>query len=354
MKVLILGGTGAMGMHLVSILAKNPDNDVSVTSRQRHEDGRNIRYIQGDGHDARFVESILRERFDAIVDFMAYGTDEFAGRYRGFLDGTAQYVFLSSSRVYADSGRPITEDSPRLLDVCADREYLATDEYALAKARQENLLFDAGRRNWTVIRPYITYAENRLQLGILEKEQWLPRAAAGRKVVFSGDIAGRKTTLTYGRDAAAGIAAVLGKGGAFGEAFHVTQGKNILWSEVWEIYRSVIERRTGKAAEMTLFGADVFSEIFPQNKYQIKYDRLFNRIFDSSKIARFVDVSKFTPPETGLRSCLEKLIDGGPARMNRWWSFEGRADRLTRGLASPREIGGLKNMARYYARRIGI
>ena len=56
-----------------------------------------------------------------------------------------------------------------------DEEYLKTDEYALSKARQEDILHRSGKNNWTVIRPYITYSEIRLQLGVLEKELWLYR-----------------------------------------------------------------------------------------------------------------------------------------------------------------------------------
>ena len=50
------------------------------------------------------------------------------------LEATDQYVFISSARVYAQTEDLITEDTPRLLDVCTDKEYLKTNEYALAKA----------------------------------------------------------------------------------------------------------------------------------------------------------------------------------------------------------------------------
>ncbi len=100
---------------------------------------------------------------------MLYTTEEFKLRYDLYLNSTAQYVFLSSSRVYAESKTPIKEESPRLLDVCTDEAYIATDEYAIAKARQEYILKKSERRNWTVIRPYVTFSEIRLQLSPLEK-----------------------------------------------------------------------------------------------------------------------------------------------------------------------------------------
>lgn len=116
MKVLVLGGTGAMGMHLVHLLSNNGDETI-VTSRKQRAAEENINYIQGNAHDIRFLQTILLEPLDAIVDFMIYTTQSFKERVNLLLDATSQYVFLSSSRVYADSETPITEDSSRLLDV---------------------------------------------------------------------------------------------------------------------------------------------------------------------------------------------------------------------------------------------
>lgn len=208
---------------------------------------------------------------------MVYATGEFRRRAPLLLDATAQYVFLSSARVYADSDAPITEESPRLLDVSQDREYLATDEYALAKARQEDILrAECGKGNWTIVRPYITYSEIRLQLGVLEKEAWLARALHGQTVVFSKDIADKMTTLTYGYDVARGIAALIGREKALGEAFHITCDRPIRWREVLNLYIEVLERKTRQRPKVLL--TDTAPHITPQ----VKYDRYYNREFDNT------------------------------------------------------------------------
>lgn len=74
--------------------------------------------------------------------------------------------------------------------------WIATDEYALAKARQENILLTTNKKNWTIIRPYKTYNNNRLQLGMYEKEEWLYRLMMGKTLVFPTELKKRKTTLT--------------------------------------------------------------------------------------------------------------------------------------------------------------
>ena len=102
MKILVLGGTGAIGVDLVQILADR-GSEVHVTSRQeRKSKHRNIIYIKGNAQNKKFLDSLLIAKYDAIVDFMSYDTDTFAERVGSLLDHTKQYVYLSSSRVYAN------------------------------------------------------------------------------------------------------------------------------------------------------------------------------------------------------------------------------------------------------------
>ena len=164
----------------------------------------------------------MNRKYDVIVDFMVYSTEEFKKRLDILLDHTNQYFFFSSSRCYADSELPIKESSPRLVDVCADKEYLSKDEYGMAKGREENLLMATGKKNWTIIRPYITYNSYRIQLGVYEKEDWLRRALKGRTIVFPKDIAEKKTSLTYGPDVAGALVELIGNENALGEAFHIS------------------------------------------------------------------------------------------------------------------------------------
>ena len=327
MKILVLGGTGAMGVHLVDLLLRHSDMRITVTSRSKRENRSNVVYVQGDGHDMAFILPLLEEKFDVIVDFMNYRTDEFRERYQRLLAACGQYIFLSSSRVYANSNVPITEDTPRLLDIMTDAEYIATDEYALAKARQENLLQSSGKKNWTIIRPYITYSENRIQLGVLEKERWLYRALSGRTIVFSKDIAERFTTLTYGFDVARSIFALIGREEAMREAFHITTSSPIQWSEVLEIYLDVLKEKAGICPNVLMMETSINLQ-YSWGKYQVKYDRLFNRAFDNSKISCFVDTSTFVKPQDGLRNCLKHFVEY-PTFRGVNYGEEAKLDRFT-------------------------
>lgn len=311
MEILILGGTGAMGSSLVPILAERK-NKVYITSRRkRTSKNSNIEYIQGDAHDKNFLLDLLKDKFyDVIVDFMVYNTVEFKSRIDLFLEHTSQYVYTSSSRVYADENGRITEKSKRLLEICKDTEYLKTDEYALTKARQENVLLNSEKKNWTIIRPYITYNVERLQLGVYEKENWLYRALHGRSIVFNKDVASKFTTMTYGYDVALRIADIIGKEKALGETIHITTAETMKWKDILNLYINIIEKKTGKRPRIYWLSNSVNTGKIFGSEYQIKYDRLYNRSFDSSKIDTISECTeKYVPLKEGLTKCLEQFID---------------------------------------------
>ena len=291
-RILLLGGTGAMGEHLTRILAEQGD-DVYVTTRSCRLSERNITYVQGNAHEITFINDLLRESWDAIVDFMVYNTDEFRVRVSQLLKATKQYIFISSARVYG----PTTSS-----------DELNTDEYALSKARQENILHEAGCNNWTIIRPYITFSETRLQLGVLEKEDWLWRAMNGYSIVFSKDIASHYTTLTYGYDVSRGIAGLIGLPAALGEVYHITTDEAYKWEEILEVYLHVLEKYLGHRPEVVMTDK-CLNLRFPAMQFQVKYCRLFDRRFDNSKIRLAVPTLRFKNTRDEIESCLGTFLE---------------------------------------------
>ena len=343
-KVLVLGGTGAMGTHLVNLLAAD-GFEVAVTSRKVRPLIENVRNIEGNAQDLSFLEKVLNETWDVIVDFMVYGTSSFQGRLDILLSSTQQYIFLSSSRVYADSKKPIRENSLRLLDVTNDNGFLSSDDYSLAKARQEDSLLGSGRKNWTIVRPYITYSDDRLQLGVFEKEEWLFRALHGRTIVFSKDISEKLTTLTYGLDVASAMKSLIGNSQALGEVYHITSSRSIVWKDVLEIYLQVLEKHLGQRPKVLLLGPCDFLKC-QQTKYSITFDRMFDRCFDNHKIAKYVDLDDFYSVELGLKLSLESFLENLQFKdIN--WRCEALKDRMGGEVTSLSEINGFKQKIKY-------
>ena len=154
-KVLVMGGTGAMGVYVVPELRKLGYKVDVLSLDEIHSDDPELRYFVGNGHDEVLLAELFKNNYDGIIDFMIYGTEEFRRHHEMLLKATGHYVYLSSYRVYADS-QPITEESPQLLDVSTDEEYLANDDYSLYKARGEDILEASPYRNWTAVRPAVT------------------------------------------------------------------------------------------------------------------------------------------------------------------------------------------------------
>ena len=348
MEILILGGTGAMGVPLVKLLSK--DNKLFVTSRSKKENIENIIYIQGNAKDKEFFSSLMDRQYDSIIDFMVYGTEELKERLPILLNHTKQYFFFSSSRCYADSSTPITEDSPRLVDVCTDPEYLSIDEYGMAKGREENLLRETGGTNWTIIRPYITYNSNRIQLGVYEKEDWLRRALAGRTIVFPKDIAAMKTSLTYGPDVAGAISKLIGNEKAFGQAFHITTDESHTWGEILDFYCDKIEEITGKRPKVKIVeNSNGLMTVW--NKWQIKYDRLFNREFNNAKIEAVRGKYDYKPVFEGLEECLE-VFTSKPVWLGMNVRYEAWCDRKCGEWTPLKDIPGKRAKLSYLKHRI--
>ena len=276
---------------------------------------------------------------------MYYSNEIFSSRSSKLLTSCNHYIFLSSARVYSQVDGKIKETTPRLLDSISDEDFLSTDEYSLTKARQENVLQQSGLKNYTIIRPYITYSDDRLQLGVLEKEEWLYRALRGRAIIFSKEISDKLTTLTYGEDVAKSIAALIRQTKPSGEIYHVTQGQAASWREILEIYLNCIERKCGERPKVIFVEPENFLKI-KSAQYQIKYDRLFNREFDNKKIGQFINITSFHDLENGLQACTEKFLEN-PHFRNINWIAEARKDRYSGDTTNLNEIPSWKLRVKY-------
>ena len=349
MKILLLGGTGAMGGHLARILAERGD-EVVITSRSERVPRERIEYVKGDAKDAGFLSGLLAEKWDAVVDFMVWATADYKDRCPHFLSTTDQYVFVSSYRVYADTPI-IAEDSPRLLDVSDDRGYLATDEYALAKARSEDMLESSGRTNWTIVRPAITYdGSGRFQLAVHEAGIWLWRALHGVPVPLPGEMLGKQATMTWGGDVARMMAALIGNPRAHGEAFTVSTSEHRSWSDIADIYRRVVPGLNVCPCPLSQFERE------RGGVYQIRYDRMFDRRVDNSKVLEVtgIDPKSLMTIDKGLTSELSRYLREKNAAPIAYAGEQARMDRLVGGSPSLlpilRECGGVATV-KYTARR---
>lgn len=280
-KVLVLGGTGAMGKYLVpELLTLGYHVDV-VSLDEMVSDNPMLGYIKGNTKEEGFLEKLLEKKYDGIVDFMTYHTKEFEEIYKLFLDNTKHYIFLSSCRVFADAP-PITEESPRLLDVSEDADFLATEDYALYKAKEENMLYASEYSNWTIVRPATTYSTGRFQLVTLEAPTVIYRMHAGKTIVLPEKAMSCQATLSWGGDVGKMIAKLLFNDRAYRESYNVATAEHHSWAEIAEMYNELCP--FNYITVSTEDYLDIIAEGADRARYQLIYARLFQRITDNSKI----------------------------------------------------------------------
>ncbi|MBL1230700.1 SDR family oxidoreductase [Enterococcus sp. BWB1-3] len=321
-NVLLIGGTGAMGVYLVPELLQSGYR-VYVTSRRKIEsENENLFYIQGNGHDLEFVKEICDgNTISVIIDFMVYSTIEFEERCESLLELSSHYFFLSSYRVFANQDEVITERSPKLLDVVKDSAYLKTDEYALTKARQEVILRNASKRNWTIIRPSITYSKERFQLGALEANLTVGRALRQVPTIIAEPMLDKSTTMTWAGDVAKMIVGLIGNKKSLGEDFNVVTAEHHTWKEVADYYNQVIH------LDCVPINLNDYMRI-TKRKWQVLYDRLYDRVLDNSKILAYTGLRQenFKPLLEGLKDELGKINRSRYLNSQRSWEFHAALD----------------------------
>ena len=236
-SVLIVGGTGFIGLHVVRALQRD-GHAVTVLNRGRHPERSpaGVRTLVCDRTDhAALRARLAAERVDALVD-IAYAPTTGAD-VDALLDALAgrvgHAVFVSTCRVY-DHARPIPfdEDTPRSL---------YWGEYAKDKIAGEDALWARHRADGlpvTIVRP--THV-----LGPLNTRNnetfFFDRLVRGRPILVPG-AGGWLRQFGHVEDLADAIARLLGMPAAFGQAYNVTGEETVTQVGFVEVIAEVIKR----------------------------------------------------------------------------------------------------------------
>lgn len=253
-----------------------------------------------------YLTEFLKDKYyDGIVNFIHYiSVDDYKPVHKLLCSKTDQLIFLSSYRVYADLQHPITETSPMLADVVKDdEEFLKTENYALPKAICEKFLREeSGTKNWTVVRPVISFSDKRFDLVTVSGHEIIDAARSGKTVILPEAAKNLTAGLDWAGNSGKLIANLLFKKECFGEAYTVSSGQNLTWGEVADIYT----RLTGVKFRWTETEKYVNTG---HGGYILIYDRLYDRAVDNTKILKATGLKKddFTSVEEGIKIELKNL-----------------------------------------------
>ena len=300
-RVLVLGATGAMGQYLIPYLAEMGYQVDAFALDDQTSPWPNVKYFKANAKDPAVFREILKGGYDGIVDFMIYQTAALPYFLPAIVGSTGHYIYLSSYRIYDNKEHPIRETSPRLLDTADDIILRNSDDYSVYKARGENMLRSLPKKNWTIIRPAITYSKMRYQLVTLEAPNTVGRAFAGKKVAVPETARNVQATMSWAGDVAMMIAKLLFNEKALGEAFSVCTAEHRTWGEIADYYKDIC------GLEAVWINQEDYIRILDPDpcshaaRWQLGCDRLFDRIMDNSKVLSV----------TGMKQeSLKKLYDG--------------------------------------------
>ena len=198
-RVLLVAGTGTLGGSAYPELLRL-GYAVDVISLESFESVTPaLQFIQADAGTDWLAEFLRGRRYGAIVDFIhTPETDPLKRRIDLLLGHTDQFVYLSSYRTYSDRDSVVTETTPQWLDAPANDRMLAEDDYAIPKARGERHLMSFGRRNWTIIRPIISFTHYRLDLVTVGAYAILYRTKVGKPIPLPLEVRDKHCGVTWG------------------------------------------------------------------------------------------------------------------------------------------------------------
>jgi nucleoside-diphosphate-sugar epimerase len=320
MRVLFIGGTGIISSGCAQRLARDPEVELSffrrgMTDRTVPE---GVRLLTGDVRDqASLASTIGSQRFDVVVNFIAFTSSHVQADIDFWSGRTGQYVFISSASAYQTppAQLPVTESTPLSNPFW---------QYSRDKIACEDLLVRAYRERGfpaTIVRPSHTY--DCRSLPVHGGYTVIDRMRRGRPVVVHGD-GSSLWVLTHHHDFAKGFNGLLGNPHAVGDTFHITSDELLTWNQIHE----TLARAAGAPARLVHVPSDTIAKFDAAWGDSLLGDKAHSMIFDNTKIKRSVPgFSATIPYAEGARETLA-WYDADASRRNIDPQVDALMDRL--------------------------
>ena len=281
LHVLFLGGTGNISTEVVQRLVIQGHN-VSVLTRGNQPAPAGVRLLVADRHDEAVVRRAIGSDWpDVVINFIGRVDEEVALDHALFAGHIRQYIFISTAMVYAKPTRrlPLTEDGPRgnPFSPYAQKKHVCED-WLLEKWHTEKFPV-------TIVRPSHTYGPRWIPNPI-RSNNFTPivRLERGQPIFIHDDGQGL-WTMTAASDFAVGLAGLVGRTEALGEAFHITSDEVLTWNQ---IYAEMVRAAGLHHPEILKIPTEFACQICPVLRERLPADKAEPGVFDNAKIKRFV------------------------------------------------------------------
>ena len=300
--VLLIAGGGTLGTYTAKELLRLGARVEVLCPEEKISDNENLCFHRGYATEETLTELFSKTHYDGIVNFVHYAdAKEYKRMHPLLISNTDHLIFLSSYRVYADEQHPITESAPRLYDVVKDEEFLRREDYAVPKSICEDYLrTERAGEHWTIVRPVISFSHKRLDLLLYSGRDVLDYAEKGIELPMPKTVRDYSAGIDWAGNSGKLIANLLFRTGTYGQTYTVSSGHGLTWGEVADIYSDLTGVRVCWCSEQEYVAG---SQKIRDNPWIWKYDRIFNRDVDASRILDATELS--SSDFTGVREGLE-------------------------------------------------
>jgi nucleoside-diphosphate-sugar epimerase len=137
----------------------------------------------------------------------------------------------------------------------------------------------------TIVRPSHTYSNRWVPNPVSSSSFTFAARLERGQPVFVPDAGENPWTLTAAADFAAGLAGLIGKPEALGEAFHITSDEALTWNQIVAETAAALGVPSPRIEKVP---TDFICRIAPRLAGTLKGDKTHPGVFDNSKIKRFV------------------------------------------------------------------
>ena len=137
----------------------------------------------------------------------------------------------------------------------------------------------------------------------MEANEFLVRVKDHKTVIFPKEMLKKQATMTWAGDVGKMIARLVLNEKAYGETYTAATAEHHTWGEILKTYRRILGMRT------KLVSLDTYRSVVGR-VWQIKYDRMLDRVIDNTKVLRAAGMqqSELMPLSEGLRIELYKFM----------------------------------------------
>ncbi len=254
---------------------------------RKTEFSKDVRTICGDRRDYEgFYELLKNERFDVVIDMLAFTEEDARSTVETFQGRTGQIMVCSTIGAYKRPYKsvPVLEDEEDFWD---DPVF----PYGYGKGAVERYLrkqMEAGVPV-TVMRPSLTYGWGAQNVGIFRQNYGIIERIKNKKpLIMFGDGA-QSFTFSFVKDVAKGFAGAAGNPKTFCNSYHVVGDGYHIWDDLYLTFGKVI----GVEPIIYHMPSELLNKAAPNLCGHILYEKAYNGIFDTRKIK--TDVPQFKP-----------------------------------------------------------